>query len=348
MKSILIALTITGALLATYSLVNFQQANASTKFLATPQYSEDIKSAWTQWTQKFAKSYGNLSDESYRLANFAANYNEIKSINANTDFTWTAGLNQFSDLTKAEFTAKYTGHKQNKTSIKNEVSLRHDNVSASKDWVVDGAVTPVKDQGACGSCWAFSATGAMEGLYYTLHKELKSYSEQFFLNCNKHYPDMGCNGGNSAITMMWTEKNGIITEDRMPYSAAVQADCYWSVYTSDFFNKDLTDVPADDNDEMIAAIDRQPISIAVAAEKFMHYKSGIFNDWTCGNELDHAILAVGYGSENGNLFYKVKNSWNTTWGEAGYIRFARKTGKSVGMCGLTSAACYPTGENPKP
>jgi len=348
MKSILLALTITGALLATYSLVNLQRANANTKFLMTPEYSGEIHSAWNHWRQQFGKTYGTSSDEAFRLGNFAANYNEIQTINSNSEFTWTAGLNQFSDLTKAEFKLKYTGHKESSVKRTNQRSLKHLKASDSKDWVIDGAVTPVKDQGACGSCWAFSATGAMEGLNYLLHNKLDSYSEQFFLNCDKSYPDMGCNGGNSAIAMMRTEKTGIITEDRMPYDAAVQPDCYWSKYTSDFFNNDLIDVPKDDNEEMVAAIDRQPISIAVAAEKFMHYQSGIFNDWTCGNELDHAILAVGYGSENGKLFYKVKNSWNTTWGEAGYIRFARKTGKSVGMCGLTSAACYPTGENPKP
>lgn len=346
MKTILIALTITGALIAAYSMINLQQANTSTKFLTTPQYPQHILDAYTQWRIQQGKSGVNASEK--RLANFAANFNEIEAINSNPDFTWTAGLNKFSDLSKAEFKATYLGHKESNVPRNNQRSLKHVEVSDSKDWVADGAVTPVKDQGACGSCWAFSATGAMEGLHFNLHKELANYSEQFFLNCDKNFPDMGCNGGNSAITMMWTEKNGIITQDRMPYNAKVANACYWDVYTSDFFNKDLIDVPKDDNEEMIAAIDQQPISIAVAAEKFMHYKSGIFNDWSCGTELDHAILAVGYGEENGNLFYKVKNSWNTTWGEAGYIRFARKTGKSVGMCGLTSAACYPTGENPKP
>ena len=347
MKTILLALTITGALLTAAGLYNTTQSSVPASLANKTLYSEEITSSWVQWKQQYNKSYGTESNESFRLQNFAQNYAEIKAVNSNPDFTWTAGLNQFSDLSKKEFTSTYTGHKDLNLRSKKPISLKSQSVSTSRDWVADGAVTPVKDQGACGSCWAFSATGAMEGLYYKLHNELKSFSEQFFLNCDKNFPDMGCNGGNSAITMMWTETNGIITEDRMPYTATVASYCYWNKYTSDFFNHDMLDVPADDNEEMVAAIDRQPISIAVAAEKFMHYQSGIFNDWSCGRKLTHSPLAVGYGQENGNMFYKVKNSWNSTWGEAGYIRFARRTGKSVGMCGLTSAATYPVGENPK-
>jgi len=349
MKAVLIALTITGALLTAYGLFNAQ--TESKKFLQAPQYSAEIQSAWTQWRQQHGKAYGTDTEHAFRLANFAANYNEIKSINANPSFTWKAALNKFSDLTKKEFTSQYTGYKATDRARK-EVSLKNNAVvrsSTSKDWETEGAVTPVKDQGACGSCWAFSATGAMEGLYYLLHNNLLSFSEQFFLNCDKNFPDMGCNGGNSAITMMWTEDNGIITEDRMPYLARDEQTCYWDKYTSQFFNADMLDVPADDNDELISAIDRQPISIAVAAEKFMHYSSGVFNDWTCGTDLDHAILAVGYGqTSTGQKYYRVKNSWNTSWGEAGYIRFERRDGQGVGICGITSAACYPTGENPKP
>jgi len=187
----------------------------------------------------------------------------------------------------------------------------------------------------------------MEGLDYQLNGTLRNFSEQFFLNCDHNFPDMGCNGGNSAITMMWTETNGIVTTDYMPY-VGHEMTCYWSKYTSTFFNKETVDVPADDNDEMLAAINQQPVSIAVDAGKMMHYESGIMNDWSCGVDLDHAILAVGYGGQGDQMYYRVKNSWNTSWGEAGYIRFARKEGKGVGICGLTKAAVYPTGQNPKP
>lgn len=343
MKAILITLAITGAILLAGGLFNLSKSSN------TQLYSSDVLDAWNTWKQTQNKSYGTNSNEAYRLSVFATHHANVKAANNNHSFTFKSALNRFSDLTVQEFKAQYTGYKHNESSRRNTMTLKNlDSVPATKDWVLDGAVTPVKDQGACGSCWAFSATGAMEGLNYILNKNLLSFSEQFFLNCNKHYPDMGCNGGNSAITMMWTETNGIITEDKMPYTAKVQNNCYWSKYTSDFFNKDTVDVPADDNDEMLKAINQQPVSIAVDAGLMMHYSSGIMNDWTCGTDLDHAILAVGYGVEGTNMFYKVKNSWNTTWGEAGYIRFARRAGKGTGMCGLTRAATYPIGQNPKP
>merc|ERR1711912_216709 len=115
----------------------------------------------------------------------------------------------------------------------NFVSKKHLKVSDERDWVADGAVTGVKDQGQCGSCWAFSATGAMEGLHYVLHGTLDSYSEEMFILCDKGFPDMGCNGGNSATTMMWTEKNGVVLESHMPYFSGNgndQGTCYWNKY----------------------------------------------------------------------------------------------------------------------
>jgi len=341
MKTALIALATIGALMTIAGIHKFNSSVTSSKC------GSEVHCAWEAWKVEHGKNYLSQEEHDNRFSIFTANHEKINKINTTPEFTWTAGHNKFSDLTLQEFKATYTGYKPVER-LMNTRSQKHLAVSAERDWVADGAVTPIKDQGACGSCWAFSATGAMEGLQYKLHNTLPSYSEKFFLQCDKNFPDMGCNGGNSAITMMWTEANGIITEDRMPYTPSDAGTCYWNKYTSDFFNNDLIDVPADDNDEMIAAIDQQPISIAVDAGLMQHYKNGILNDWSCGTDLDHAILAVGYGSVNGNLYYKVKNSWGTSWGEAGYIRFARRTGKGVGMCGLTSAACFPTGENPKP
>jgi len=341
MKTALIALATIGALM---TIGRIHKLNSS---YSSQQCGSDVSCAWEAWKVEHGKNYLSQEEHDNRFSIFAANHEKINKINSNPQFTWTAGHNKFSDLTVKEFKATYTGYKPVER-LTNVRSQKHLAVSSERDWVADGAVTPIKDQGACGSCWAFSATGAMEGLNYKLTGSLPNYSEEFFLLCDKGFPDMGCNGGNSAITMMWTESNGIITQDRMPYNANDKGTCYWSKYTSDFFNNDLIDVPADDNDEMIAAIDQQPVSIAVDAGLMQHYSHGILNDWSCGTDLDHAILAVGYGEENGNLYYKVKNSWGTSWGEAGYIRFARRTGKSVGMCGLTSAACYPTGQNPKP
>merc|ERR1712232_318996 len=269
----------------------------------------------------------------------AQHHKDIKAANSNPKFTFKSALNKFSDLTKEEFKNAYLKHKEH-FRLKKYASLKNKNLksSGSKDWTAEGAVTPIKDQGACGSCWAFSATGALEGLDYLLNGTLRSFSEEFFLLCDKKFPNMGCNGGNSAITMMWTQENGVVTEERMPYTANDSGTCYWNKYNSIFFNKEMNDVPHDDNTELVAAVDRQPISIAVAANKFMHYSSGIFNDWTCldeQNQINHAILLVGYGGSSSDLYWKVKNSWGTSWGESGYIKMARHTTKSeVGICGI--------------
>ena len=343
MRSFIVALTIATALIATagvWKATQSQQKNL---------YEAETLAAWTQWKQSQGKSYGTESEHSYRLSVFAKHFSDIKTVNSNPDFTFKAALNKFSDQTVEEFKSQMLTYKDYPRQ-KNVVSLKNNNLKSGgmKDWTTEGAVTPVKDQGACGSCWAFSATGALEGLDYLLNGTLRSFSEEMFLLCNKHYPDMGCNGGNSAITMMWTQTNGVVTEDRMPYRASDTGTCYWNKFNSIFFNKDMLDVPHTDNDELVSAVDQQPISIAVAAEKFMHYQSGIFNDWTCGTDLDHAILLVGYGENSTGKYYKIKNSWGLSWGEAGYIRFARNEGKSVGMCGITEAACYPTGQNPLP
>jgi len=341
----------TAALLMAGSLYKMNNSSKTNLVnLSAPVISQEVLDAFNQWKYTHTKSYSSSTDETYRLNNFAASYNNVNAANANSSFTFKSALNKFSDLSVQEFKAMYLGYKEVER-VKNFSSLLGEGVQVneSRDWIAEGAVTPVKDQAACGSCWAFSATGALEGLDFLLNGSLRSFSEQMFLDCETRYPAMGCNGGNSAITMMWTETNGVVTEDRMPYRATSGNTCYWSKYSSIFFNKDMEDVPKDDNEEMIAAIDRQPISIAVAAEKFMHYSSGLFNDWSCGNELDHAILAVGYGKTTGDqMYYKVKNSWGVSWGESGYIRFERRTGKSVGICGLTSAASYPTGQNEKP
>jgi len=343
MRSLIIAITIATALAVTAGVYKVSQAEPK------QMYDVETMNTWSQWKQTHGRTYGTQSDESYRLSVFAKHHSDIKSANSNPNFTFKSALNKFSDMTSEEFKKTYLKYK-NTFRLKKFESLKNNKmtVGASKDWTTEGAVTPVKDQGACGSCWAFSATGALEGLDYLLNGTLRSFSERFFLICNKHYPDMGCNGGNSAITMMWTETNGVVVDSYMPYTPTDTGTCYWSKYNSDFFNKDMIDVPHTDNDELVAAVDRQPISIAVAAEKFMHYQNGIFNDWTCGTDLDHAILLTGYGESSEGKYYSIKNSWGVSWGESGYIRFARNTGKSVGMCGITEAACYPTGQNPKP
>jgi KDEL-tailed cysteine endopeptidase len=138
----------------------------------------------------------------------------------------------------------------------------------------------------------------------------------------------------------YVKAEGIETEQAYPYEA-VERTCRYNKAIAYVKNTGHRDIAKDDNDALMASIAQQPISVAVDAPPFQLYSSGIFSNWNCGTSLDHGVLAVGYGAENGALYYKIKNSWGTSWGEKGYIRFARRTGKGVGMCGVTRMASYP-------
>ena len=225
-------------------------------------------------------------------------------------------------------------------------------VPSSVDWVKNGAVTPVKNQGQCGSCWSFSTTGALEGAYYVAHGTLESFSEQQLVDCDNRKnggKDMGCNGGLMDNAFAWIEKNGgLCTETAYPYTSgttktAGTCDKSCSVVA----NSDIShfvDVPANSDADMMAALVQQPVSIAIEADQkdFQLYKSGVFTG-SCGTKLDHGVLVVGYGTLDGVDYYMVKNSWGTTWGDNGYIRLGRGASfnSGAGQCGMLMQASYP-------
>ena len=226
----------------------------------------------------------------------------------------------------------------------------------SVDWVTNGAVTPVKNQGQCGSCWSFSTTGSLEGAFYLKTGTLDSFSEQQLVDCDNRQnkenkgKDMGCNGGLMDNAFSWIEKNnGLCTEDSYPYESGTTktpGSCQTScdvVSGSDITS--FTDVTPKSDEAMMTALSQQPVSIAIEADQkdFQLYKSGVFTG-SCGTNLDHGVLAVGYGtSEDGTDFYKVKNSWGTTWGDDGYILLGRGDdfNKGSGQCGMLLSASYP-------
>jgi len=214
---------------------------------------------------------------------------------------------------------------------------------ASVDWVANGAVTPPKNQGTCGSCWTFSTTGALEGAWKISSGKLVSLSEQQFVDCSHNDGNNGCNGGGMDGAFTYAEANAICTEGSYAYKGA-NGVCQTSNCTAGIPKgavKGFKDVPHRDLNALMEAVAQQPVSVAIEADEmaFQLYKNGILSK-QCGSKLDHGVLLVGYGTENGTDYWKVKNSWGGGWGESGFIRIQR--GLSLdGECGIKLGASYP-------
>jgi len=287
------------------------------------------------------------------IQNFANNDDIIEQHNAQKS-TFTLGHNQFSHMNSEEWKAyvKGTGKPTKQTAkFTHNAPVQAKAKGASKDWVAEGAVNAIKDQGQCGSCWAFSTVGALEGAYQIKNNQLNTFSEQYLVSCDNRKnggTDLGCNGGLMDSAFEWLQSNGGIASGAdVPYTSGTtkqNGDCDLTVAkVAGTAPKSWTDVKANSDDAMISALDQQPVAVAIEADQpaFQLYKSGVFTA-ACGTNLDHGVLAVGYGTDNGVDFYKVRNSWGGSWGENGYIRFARGIAQKEGQCGILMEASYPT------
>ncbi len=216
---------------------------------------------------------------------------------------------------------------------------------AAVDWRASGGVTAVKDQGQCGSCWAFSTTGSLEGANFVTNGQLVSLSEQELIDCDKSGNDRGCNGGLMDYAYEWIISNGgLDTEEDYPYSAA-DASCDAVKKRSAAVRvTSFEDVPPNNEAAIKQAVAKQPVAIAIAASglAFQLYSHGVF-DGACSTNLDHGVLIVGYGTdaESGKEFWIVKNSWGEVWGDAGYIKMAMNASTAAGLCGLAMVPSYP-------
>jgi len=301
--------------------------------------SADIQQEWNNFKMTYGKTYNGIDEEQKRFGIFKDNYDFIVKTNAQS-LSYKLGVNLFTDLTGDEVAASYTGLKPKSTwaDLPHLGTMQYSGkaLADSVDWTTKGAVTPVKNQGQCGSCWSFSTTGALEGAWQIAGNTLTSLSEQQFVDCDK--VDQGCNGGLMDNAFQFAEKNAICTEGSYPYKG-VDGTCQASSCTVGIPKGDVTgykDVAKDDMQALMEAVTQQPVSIAIEADKsaFQSYQSGVLSS-TCGTSLDHGVLLVGYGSDNGQDYWKVKNSWGTTYGENGYVRLLRGKG-GAGECGLLS------------
>jgi C1A family cysteine protease len=340
MKLLTITLAIVGAVLLTTSLYKISQSTTSVTASSVPQA---VRDSFDQWRMSNGKAYGAQSDYQYRLGVYAQNYSKVNKKNSEKR-SYRLALNKFADMSAEEFRAQYLGMQGESTRAKNVIDLSHVQVSSEVDWTNEGAVTPVKDQGQCGSCWAFSTTGSLEGLAYIQSNWLWYFSEQQLVDCASSYGNAGCSGGLMDHAFLYTAAKGNNLEAEYAYTAQ-DGTCKEDVeLKARIINKGHADVAINDNDALKAAISMQPVSVGIEADDFQFYHSGVFSDWDqCGDQLNHGVLAVGYGTDSasGKMFWKIKNSWGGSWGESGFFRLERKeTGE--GICGITKNASYPT------
>jgi C1A family cysteine protease len=309
--------------------------------------SVDYAALFAQWKITHDKVYSSADAESAAFSAFAHNHDLINTHNAR-QLSYTLAHNKFSDMTADQFYGMYTGGfnstlHTSRTYSKNPLHVVKDQASlpSSVDWVSAGAVTPVKDQGQCGSCWAFSTTGALEGAYKVAGNSLTSLSEEHLVQCDT--VDQGCNGGLMDNAFTFVKNNGIATESSYPYTSGSGTIGTCQKTTSAVTITGYTDVTSGDENALQSAVAQQPVSIAIEADRsaFQLYSSGVLDSILCGKQLDHGVLVVGYGTDDssGKDYWKVKNSWGASWGESGYIRMVR--GKN--MCGLATEPSYPTG-----
>jgi C1A family cysteine protease len=332
----IVALAVVGTFAACYAVLG---TPAETDFVNPTA----LKDLYTHWKQANNLTYGGPEDE-HRFGVFSNNYKKILRHNAKTHETYKLGLNKFAAMTREEFASTHLGlHAHKKAHVAHRKFAAHHDAApapAAVDWTTQGAVTGVKDQGQCGSCWSFSTTGALEGLNAIKNGKLVSFSEQQLVDCSGSYGNEGCNGGLMDDAFQYVAAEGIVTEASYPYKAA---DGKCKIPAGDRFkNTGFTDVKVNDPNALKAAIAQQPVSVAIEADQdaFQLYNGGVITGSACGTQLDHGVLAVGYGVDGKTEFFKVKNSWGGSWGEAGYVRIG--VAKGAGVCGIQSAASFPT------
>eukprot|EP00128_Syssomonas_multiformis_P012610 Colp12_sorted_trinity150504_noHs@4121 len=281
------------------------------------------------WAARHGKKYS-VSELANREKIFLENLEKIMAHNSG-DNKFKLGLNRFSDLTHEEFAStwlpKTRFHPGNHTrSGLKLVFTAGVETPTSIDWRQKGAVTSVKDQGQCGSCWTFSTAAAVEGAHFLATGELVSLSEQQLVDCDIDGNDQGCDGGQLDSAMEWVENNGLVTYDSYPYEAE-QGTCQADSLAVAARISSFGDVTSGDEKALMQAVAKYgPISVAIDAghDSFQSYAGGVYYEPDCSSDqLDHGVTVVGYGTEDGQDYWLVKNSWGEGWGEGGYIEMAR-------------------------
>jgi len=344
------------ALAAALALVSSSSESIWEKEFVTGEYELlHAPTVFEQWVKDFGKVYINAEEKLSRFQVWLKNLEMIAQHNSDESNTFKMRLNQFGDLSADEFSVYVHGnsgscYKNNKLARKlsSKQITSSNNVNAnptSVDWTTKGVVTPVKNQGSCGSCWSFSATGATECRIAIATTSLVSLSEQQLVDCSYKEGNLGCDGGDMDAAFKYIHsEGGLCTESAYPYKGTDGTCQATSCGTKYDDITSYTDVTVDNEADLETATAAGCVSVGIEADQssFQFYSSGVLTG-TCGTSVDHGVLVVGYGTTGTQEYWKVKNSWGTTWGEKGYVLICKDCDKNgnKGECGIYTGPSYP-------
>uniref|UniRef100_A0A8C2XCW5 Cathepsin 12 n=1 Tax=Cyclopterus lumpus TaxID=8103 RepID=A0A8C2XCW5_CYCLU len=300
--------------------------------LAASESDEVAPTEWEVWKSSHSVAYEDTDDMQRRNIWETNNENNLHALQTKQEYHVLQGATIDSQFVKRGKTVSGRRLRNNAKKLQ----------AYFVDYRNMGYVTEVKDQGFCGSCWAFSTTGAIEGQIYKKTGQLVSLSEQNLVDCSRSYGTYGCNGAWMANAYDYVVNNGLQATDAYPYSSVDTQPCYYDSRLAVAHIKDYRFLPKGDEQALADAVATVgPITVAIDADhsSFLFYSSGIYDEPTCNpNNLSHAVLLVGYGSDGGQDYWIIKNSWGSSWGEGGYMRMVRD-GRNT--CGIASYALYP-------
>lgn len=313
--------------------------NVKSKFI------DEDENTWKQFNifqNRFSKVYSTLEELETRFDIFKTNLKNIVDHNSLPNQNFTMGINKFTDLTPYEFKAKFTTNIDTKVGsygCSTFTNTPANNAPTSIDWRKKNAVTSVKDQGQCGSCWTFSSTGASEGAWAIKTGNLVDLSEEQLVECatGMQYGSHGCNGGQMEGAFKYLIQNGQCSDTTYPYTSGTGKSGSCQTCTPVAHFSSCSDVKPNDQISLKGAVLQQPVAVAIEADTryFQSYSGGVIDSPSCGTNLDHGVLIVGYGEENGTKYWILKNSWSQTWGEEGYFRILRSDSTNdPGICGV--------------
>lgn len=335
-----------------------------------------------QYIKDFGKVYESEEEYNTRKAIFEENVLIIKEHNTNVGSSYKRGVNRFTDMHMKEF-RQLLGFKRSDVPTTNQISYRdhraslpdhtlNSKIPTNVNWTaVDGVESPVKNQGSCGSCWIFSSVETIESVISLDTGKLPILSEQVYVSCTPN-PDEcggkgGCQGGTNPIVYNYVMENGVYLESSYPYTSGVNGtdgECIQSDFKPVGGITNYVLLPKNEEQPLLEATAQQPVGISLDASTFKDYSSGVMDFSSCGSEINHAVVASGYGTEeDGTEYWWVRNSWGPDWGLNGYIKLARSTKCAIdpnpsdgtackgarklqtvcGTCGMLSYSAYPTG-----